>query len=96
MYIWVPSLGAQIYKSKMKANIIFITGVTGVGKSTIGDLLSKKLNIPFYDGDDYHPQANIKKMAAGKPLNDDDRHDWLLALNNLAQENKKHLLKILF
>lgn len=65
---------------------IFIMGVSGVGKSTIGNLLAKELSIPFFDGDDYHPKENIAKMKSGKPLNDDDRYPWLTALNELAKE----------
>ena len=71
----------------MKNNsIIFIIGVSGVGKSTIGKLLSKELNIPYFDGDDYHPQDNILKMSNGQPLTDADRQPWLFALNNLAKK----------
>ncbi|SDS57447.1 6-phosphogluconate dehydrogenase [Polaribacter sp. KT25b] len=61
-------------------------GVSGVGKSTIGSLLSEKLNIPFFDGDDFHPEENILKMSKGEPLNDDDRLGWLQTLNKLAIE----------
>ncbi|MFD0990797.1 decarboxylating NADP(+)-dependent phosphogluconate dehydrogenase [Mariniflexile jejuense] len=66
--------------------VIFIMGVSGCGKSTIGKLLSEKLNIPFFDGDDFHPQSNIDKMRNGKALNDDDRYGWLVTLNKLAKE----------
>ncbi len=59
-------------------------GVSGVGKSTIGNLLSKQLNIPFFDGDDFHPEDNILKMANGEALNDNDRLAWLQTLNKLA------------
>lgn len=58
-------------------------GVSGCGKSTVGKLLAKKLELPFYDADDYHPQENIDKMASGKPLNDQDRQGWLLRLHKL-------------
>jgi gluconokinase len=63
-------------------------GVSGTGKTTIGNLLSQALDIPFFDGDDFHPQTNIDKMASGQALNDDDRYDWLAALNQLAKNNK--------
>lgn len=68
--------------------VFIIMGVSGTGKSTIGNLLSKKLEIPFFDGDDFHPEANIKKMGAGKALNDDDRKGWLIKLNKLAKEHR--------
>ena len=50
----------------------------------MGNLLSKKLNIPFFDGDDYHPERNIIKMSKGKALDDNDRKEWLQTLNKLA------------
>ena len=66
--------------------VYIIFGVSGSGKTTIGQLLAKKLNIPFYDADDYHPVSNIEKMASGKPLNDNDREPWL---GLIAMEIKK-------
>ncbi len=71
---------------KKSKNIYVVMGVSGSGKSTIGKLLAKKLKIPFLDGDDYHPPTNIKKMAAGSPLNDEDRQEWLERLNLLGKE----------
>lgn len=65
-------------------------GVSGSGKTTIGKLLAEKLQIPFFDGDDYHPQANLEKMEKGHPLNDQDRKGWLQRLNELAREQENH------
>ena len=70
-----------------EAKILYVMGVSGSGKSTIGKLLAEELDIPFFDGDDYHPEANIQKMSEGKPLNDEDRQGWLERLNELAKEN---------
>lgn len=67
------------------STVIIIMGVSGVGKTTVGELLSKKTGIPFFDGDDFHPDANRQKMAKGNPLNDEDRKDWLERLNGLAK-----------
>lgn len=67
-------------------SIIFIMGVSGSGKSTIGELLATKLELPFFDADDFHPIENVAKMKAGNPLNDKDRAPWLDNLNELAKE----------
>ncbi|WP_142786383.1 NADP-dependent phosphogluconate dehydrogenase [Changchengzhania lutea] len=70
--------------------VIYVMGVSGVGKSTIGKLLSEALQIPFFDGDDYHPKSNILKMSKGQALNDDDRLEWLQTLNKLAIKQLKN------
>jgi len=57
--------------------IIILTGVSGTGKTTIGQQLSKRLDWPFLDADDFHPEANIQKMASGHALTDTDRWPWL-------------------
>ncbi|MDU0355382.1 gluconokinase [Paraglaciecola aquimarina] len=65
--------------------IYIVMGVSGCGKSTIGNLLAKQLSLPFYDADDFHFPQSIKKMASGTPLTDDDRKPWLsLLANNIA------------
>jgi gluconokinase len=52
-------------------------GVSGCGKSTVAALLAGRLRWPFEEGDSLHPQVNVDKMAAGHPLDDDDRWPWL-------------------
>ncbi|MDQ0147433.1 gluconokinase, GntK/IdnK-type [Pseudarthrobacter niigatensis] len=56
---------------------IIVMGVSGSGKTTIGDLVARELGIPFLDGDSLHPVENVAKMAAGTPLTDEDRWPWL-------------------
>jgi len=68
--------------------VFYVMGVSGCGKSTVGKLLAQNLDIPFFDGDDYHPQTNVVKMKSGKALNDQDRHGWLIRLNQLATEHR--------
>ncbi|MEP6794610.1 MAG: gluconokinase [Saprospiraceae bacterium] len=70
----------------MQKRIIFVMGVSGCGKSTIGKMLSQKLNLLFFDGDDYHPAENVLKMHAGIPLDDADRYSWLKQLHGIASE----------
>lgn len=65
---------------------VVVAGVSGSGKSTVGALLATRLGIPFVDGDDLHPAANVAKMTAGIPLDDEDRGPWLDAVGaRLAQ-----------
>ena len=66
---------------------ILVMGICGTGKTTIGRMLSEQLDIPFIEGDDFHPTSNVEKMKNGQPLNDEDRQPWLEAL---ALELKKN------
>jgi gluconokinase len=56
---------------------VVIMGVSGCGKSSVGEGLAARLGIPYRDGDDLHPPANVEKMRAGTPLTNDDRWPWL-------------------
>ena len=69
--------------------IIYIMGVSGSGKTTIGKKLAAKIGLPFFDGDDFHPPSNKEKMKRGIPLTDDDRKDWLIQMNNAAMDQAK-------
>lgn len=66
--------------------VIFIMGVSGCGKTTIGQKLAASLDFAFYDGDDFHPEANIQKMQAGIPLNDEERKPWLTSINEFVKK----------
>lgn len=65
--------------------VIVLMGVTGSGKTTVGELLAKDLGWKYYDADDYHPRENVEKMKSGVPLNDADRKPWLETLNTLIR-----------
>lgn len=64
----------------MSAMVVIVIGVSGSGKSTVGRALADALSVPFLDGDDLHTPASVAKMAAGRPLDDEDRLPWLAAL----------------
>ncbi|XP_070761177.1 probable gluconokinase [Enoplosus armatus] len=68
--------------------IYIIMGVSGCGKSTLGAFLSEKLGWPLHEGDDFHPQENIEKMARGEPLTDQDRLPWLLKLHEVIKRER--------
>ena len=72
----------------MKAIRFFIVmGVSGSGKTSVGKSLAEHLGWDFYDADDFHPQANVEKMATGMPLDDSDRTPWLAALHDLISSS---------
>jgi gluconokinase len=66
---------------------LVVMGVSGTGKTTLGALLARRLGRPFLEGDEFHPPANVAKMAAGLPLTDDDRWPWLDALTAAMGEH---------
>ena len=71
-------------------------GVSGAGKTTVGSLLARELRWEFFDGDDFHPAANVAKMARNVPLDDGDRAAWLDALaalvDRLVREQRSAVL----
>ena len=66
---------------------LLLMGVSGSGKTTVGVALARRLGWRFIDGDDFHPPANVEKMRAGTPLNDDDRAPWLERLNAVLRHS---------
>lgn len=62
----------------MNQPLVVVMGVSGAGKSTIGEALAERIGVPFTDGDALHPQGNIDKMHAGHALTDADRAPWLV------------------
>lgn len=65
--------------------VVVIFGVSGAGKTTIGQLLAEELGWRFYEGDDFHSQTNIDRMHHGIPLTDEDRRPWLKSLRKLIK-----------
>jgi len=68
------------------ARIVIAMGVSGSGKTVVGEAIARRLHAPFLDGDDYHPAANVAKMSAGTPLTDEDRWPWLERLGKALHE----------
>ena len=65
----------------MAGPVVLVTmGVSGAGKTTLGEMLAQRLGWPFKEGDELHPPANVAKMKSGHPLNDADRAPWLAAV----------------
>ena len=68
---------------------IVVMGVSGVGKSTVGRALAERCGRTFLEGDDFHPEANLRKMAAGQPLTEADRAPWLARIADaIARERR--------
>jgi gluconokinase len=66
---------------------VIVMGVSGSGKTTVGQELAQRLGWGFYDADNFHPKENVAKMSSGTPLTDEDRNPWLEALNGLISRN---------
>ena len=66
--------------------VIIVMGVSGSGKTHIGQLLAEELQWPFFDADNFHTQHSVDKMERGIPLTDEDRQPWLAILSNQIQQ----------
>ena len=76
----------------MRRMIAVLMGVSGSGKTTIGERVAARLDWRFIDADDHHPAANVAKMSAGIPLEDADRWPWLDGLNRLLRTEHDAIL----
>jgi carbohydrate kinase (thermoresistant glucokinase family) len=74
-------------KTDLTKRVIFIMGVSGSGKTSVGRLLANELSVPFIDADDHHPPSNIEKMSQEIPLIDSDRKPQLDQLNEIAVDH---------
>jgi gluconokinase len=72
--------------------IVLVMGVSGAGKTAVGERLAQRLGVRFIDADDHHPEENVAKMAAGIPLDDADRRPWLEKLNALLKREQDAVL----
>ena len=73
----------------MHTGLYVIMGVSGSGKSLIGARLARALHVEFVEGDDLHPPDNVRRMAAGIPLTDNDRKGWLMAIAARLREAQR-------
>lgn len=80
-------MSVEIAKDYKQARLIVVMGTMGCGKSTIGEGLAQRINAAYLEGDDFHPEVNKVKMAAGTALNDDDRLPWLKALSEAMRDS---------
>lgn len=79
---------------KNTLNSILVMGVSGSGKSHVGNFLAKTIEADFIDADDHHSSSNIAKMSRGEPLNDADRQDWLLTLSDLFGDYRRRNIPV--
>ena len=68
---------------------VVMMGVSGSGKTTVGEALAARLGVPFRDADEFHPRSNVEKMSAGIPLTDEDRWPWLDAIATAIRETPR-------
>jgi gluconokinase len=69
--------------------ILIAMGVSGAGKTKIGEMLAQRLACSFTDGDAFHSEANKEKMRHGIPLTDEDRWPWLRTIRAAIEEKQR-------
>ncbi|MET7993214.1 gluconokinase [Amycolatopsis sp. NPDC005232] len=69
--------------------VIVVMGVSGSGKTTVGEALAERLGVEYAEADTFHPKANIEKMTAGHALTDADREPWLQAISHWIATHQK-------
>lgn len=69
--------------------LIVVMGISGAGKSTVGQAIAKRLEMPFIDADDFHPRENVLKMSRGQALTDEDRWPWLASIVQYVLESHR-------
>lgn len=75
--------------SSVKSPLVVVMGVAGCGKTSLGRALAEHLAVPFLEGDDFHPPANLASMRAGRPLDDARRAPWLDALHHALRQRRE-------
>lgn len=92
----ISELSALFYNRDVELKVAIVMGVAGSGKTTVGELLARRLGWKFADADQFHSAANKQKMADGIPLDDADRAPWLrsmrMAIAKWQAENEPHVL----
>jgi gluconokinase len=71
----------------VKHSAVVLMGVSGCGKSAVGEALARRMGWRFHDADDFHPAANVEKMRGGRALDDEDRWPWLDRLNSVLRHS---------
>ena len=74
-------------RTSKRRPLIVVMGVSGAGKTTVGRALADRLGIAYADADAFHSAASVAKMAAGHPLDDDDRAPWLVSIGTWLAEH---------
>jgi gluconokinase len=78
----------QLEGAGPRSTTVVVMGVSGSGKTTVAVALAERLDWEFAEGDDFHPRANVEKMAAGHPLDDDDRWPWLRTIGSWIDQRE--------